>query len=166
MFCLECGCDMVESSDSITEEYRGEKLTVYNIEHYVCPQCGEYAVGAKNAKELAHELVNAYAEAQGLLTPDQVAAIRQKTELSQGDFQKMLGVSGVTVSRWETGRAQQSKLADNLLRAIDLFPCVAHELMQRAEVGQYAKPLGESTCVYRQYEDKRIPKVTFAGDEA
>ncbi len=64
MFCLECGCDMVESIDLITEEYRGERLTVYDIEHCVCPQCGEYAVGAKAAKELARELVNAYEEMQ------------------------------------------------------------------------------------------------------
>ena len=166
MFCLECGCDMLTSIEPITEDYRGEKLTVYGIEHYVCPQCGEYAVEAKSAKELAHKLVCAYAEMQGLLTPDQIAAIRHKTELNQGDFQKMLGVSGVTVSRWETGKAQQSKMADNFLRVIDQFPCAARELMQRAEVGHFAKPLGESTCVYRQHEDKRIPKVIFAGDKA
>ena len=78
----------------------------------------------------------------------------------------MIGVNGVTVSRWETGKAQQSKMADNFLRVIDKFGCVTPELMQRAEVGSYAKALGESVCVYRQVEDKRIPKVTFAGDEA
>ena len=165
MFCLECGCDMVLSNDPITEVYRGESIVVEGIEHYVCPKCGEYAVSAESSKKLSHEIVCEYAKTQGLLTPDQIAAVRQKTGLSQSDFQKMIGVTGVTVSRWETGKAQQSKLADNFLRVIDKFGCVAPELMQRAEVGRYAKTLDESVCVFRQFEDKRIPKVTFAGDE-
>lgn len=143
MFCPDCGCDMALSTEPITEEYRGEKIAVDGIEHYVCPECGEYAVGADESKRLARELVRKYAEARGLLTPEQVAAVRRKTGLSQGDFQEILGVSGVTVSRWETGKAQQSKMADNFLRIIDKFGCVAPELMQRAEVGRYARPLGE-----------------------
>ena len=166
MFCPDCGCDMVMSVEPIAEEYRGERITVCGIEHYVCPECGEYAISAGESKRLAHEVVCEYARTQGLLTPDQIAAIRKKTGLNQNDFQKMIGVNGVTVSRWETGKAQQSKMADNFLRVVDKFGCVIPELMQRAGVGSYAKALGESVCVYRRVEDKRIPKVTFAGDEA
>ena len=125
---------MVMSDNPIAEEYRGETITVCGIEHYVCPECGEYAIGAVESKKLAHGIVCEYAKTQGLLTPDQIAAIRKKTGLNQSDFQKMIGVNGVTVSRWETGKAQQSKMADNFLRVIDKFGCVTSELMQRAEL--------------------------------
>ena len=139
MFCPDCGCDMIMSTEPITEEYKGERIAVSGIEHHLCPGCGEYAIEAKGAKILAHEIVCEYAKMKGLLTPDQVASVRKKTGLNQSDFQKMIGVTGVTVSRWETGKSQQSKLADNFLRIIDKFEFVVPELMQRAEVGRYAK---------------------------
>lgn len=139
MFCPDCGCDMHLSVAPIKEEFKGETFAIDGIEHHVCPECGEYAVGAKESKKLAHRIACAYAESQGLLTPDEIAAVRQKTGLSQVDFQKMLGVNGVTVSRWETGKAQQSRMADNFLRVIDKFDTVVPELMQRAGVGQYSQ---------------------------
>lgn len=138
MICPDCACDMVISTEAIVEEYKGEKISVDGIEHYICPECGEYAIGAKASKKLTRELTSEYARRQGLLTPDQIIAIRKKLKLNQGDFQKMLGVSGVTVSRWETGVAQQSKSADLLMREADLHACVALDLMKRAKVGASA----------------------------
>lgn len=163
MFCLECGCDMAPSTDPITEVYRGESIVAEGIEHYVCPKCGEYSISAEGSKKLSRALVNAFAERQGLLTPDQIVALRKKCNLNQADFQKALGVTGVTASRWETGRTQQTKPVDNLMRMMDKHPCVALDLMQRAEVGEYGRVIENSTCVFRNMERTPQPKLTFTG---
>ena len=164
MFCLECGCDMVLSTDPITEVYRGESIVVEGIEHFACPNCGEYSVSAEESKKLSRALANVFAERQGLLAPDQIVALRKKYNLNQSDFQKVLGVTGVTTSRWETGRTQQTKPVDNLMRMMDKHPCVAFDLMQRAEVGEYGRVIESSTCVFRNTERTPQPKLTFTGD--
>lgn len=137
MFCLDCGCDLIESSEPIIEEYKGERFSIDGIAHLLCPQCGEYVLDSAGSKALSSALVSKYAELQGLLTPEEIAKIRGDLKLTQEDFQRAIGVTGVTVSRWETGKAQQSKVADNLLRGIRDYPCFAQNLMERAEVGSY-----------------------------
>lgn len=155
---------MVLSSDPIMEVYRGESIVVEGIEHYACPKCGEYSVSAAESKKLSRELVNKYAERQGLFTPDQIVALRKKYSLNQSDFQKALGVTGVTTSRWETGKSQQTKPVDNLMRMMDKYPCVAFDLMQRAEVGEYGRVIESSSCVFRKTGSAPQPKLTFTGD--
>ena len=42
MRCMECGKEMQFTTAPMTEIYRGEKITVKGIEHYVC-ECGNEA---------------------------------------------------------------------------------------------------------------------------
>jgi putative transcriptional regulator len=55
-----------------------------------------------------------------------VAAIRLKTNLTQGDFAKLLGTSIGTVTKWERGERQPSGAAATLLRVIEYDPTVIH----------------------------------------
>lgn len=45
------------------------------------------------------------------MSGDEVKAVRRRLELSQRDFAKRLGVSFVTVARWETDQVRPSPLA-------------------------------------------------------
>lgn len=54
--------------------------------------------------------------------------------LTQEQFQKLLGVGETSVSRWETGRIPQLKLADDLMRAIECIPRVTEMLAEKSEV--------------------------------
>lgn len=161
MFCLECGSDMVASRDAITECYRGESFTVEGIEHLVCPRCGEYSLTADASRELSRSIAGQYAELHGLLRPDEILALRGKLGLSQAEFQRMLGVTGVAASRWETGRCQQSKSVDLLMRLARDHECVARDLMEKAEVGGKRFASKGSSCTFSARMAGRTPLVSF-----
>ena len=55
MRCMECGKEMQFTTAPMTETYRGEKITVKGIEHYVC-ECGNDEMTATEATKLAHAL--------------------------------------------------------------------------------------------------------------
>ena len=135
MLCLDCGCELVESQEPLVEEYRGETFSIEGIPHFKCPNCGEYMVNANNAKTLSKALASQYAESHDLLTPDQIVSLRKTLGLNQSEFQKMLGVTGVTVCRWETGRIPQTRVVDNLMRVLAKYPHVANDLIEWANNG-------------------------------
>lgn len=71
MRCMECGREMQFTSAPMTETYRGEKITVEGIEHYIC-ECGNDEMTAVEATKLAHALAAQYAKAHELLTPSEI----------------------------------------------------------------------------------------------
>lgn len=89
-----------------------------------CRACGE--------KIIAHELDRAIDDEarrrQGLLTPDEIKAIRGRAGLSQVEIAQLSGVGEKTYTRWETGKSIQNKSNDNLIRLIDQDPGVLARL--------------------------------------
>jgi transcriptional regulator with XRE-family HTH domain len=69
-----------------------------------------------------------------LLRPTEIKALRETLELSQAEFEKLLGVGMKTVVRWEKGTVFQNQATDALLRAIREVDGVAEFLSQRAGV--------------------------------
>tara|TARA_R110000868_G_scaffold296290_2_gene556516 strand:- start:116 stop:310 length:195 start_codon:yes stop_codon:yes gene_type:complete len=53
------------------------------------------------------------------MKPEYIRAMRVRCELSQQEFATALGVTTVSISRWELGKAEPSKLALQKLRAFD-----------------------------------------------
>lgn len=135
MFCPECGYkELVETNSPMTEEFKGEQITVEGITRFECPQCGEYVIYADEADRLDDLLYDEYRKRAGLLSPSEIKAIRKKYGWTQVEFEKILGVTSPTVSRWESSRVIQTKVADNLMRAIKQDENFAEELAQRARV--------------------------------
>lgn len=58
----------------------------------------------------------------GLLTPAEIRAGREKLGLNQQELQRLLGLGGNSLSRWESGRIYQSRSMDTLLRLIFNVP--------------------------------------------
>jgi putative zinc finger/helix-turn-helix YgiT family protein len=58
----------------------------------------------------------------GLLTPDEIRAGRETLGLNQQELQRLLGLGGNSLSRWESGRVYQSRSMDSLLRVIFNVP--------------------------------------------
>ena len=121
MRCMECGKEMQFTTAPMTEIYRGEKITVKGIEHYIC-ECGNDEMTAAEATKLAHALASQYAKAHGLLSPSDIKDLRSDLGLTQREFESLLGVSKPTASRWENGASQQSITANNLLKLIRDVP--------------------------------------------
>jgi putative zinc finger/helix-turn-helix YgiT family protein len=60
----------------------------------------------------------------GLLTPAEIRAGREKLGLNQQELQRLLGLGGNSLSRWENGRVYQSRSMDVLLRIVFNVPAV------------------------------------------
>ncbi len=137
MLCAECGSEMRRCTDPIKETFRGEEIMVTGIEHYLCDSCGEILFGSNEGKDFDAEILRQYALRENLLTPQEIKTIRKRNGLNQQDFEKVLGVSSPSISRWETGRVLQSKPLDLLMRAYDKEPMLLKERMK--EKGIYSK---------------------------
>ena len=64
------------------------------------------------------------------VTPNQVAAARQKTGLSQAQFAQVLHISSRTLQEWEQGRRQPSGAAQALIRIAMRHPEVIAEALE------------------------------------
>ena len=116
MFCPMCEAERPYRRETRREEYavRGEKIAL-DVPRLICLTCGEGAVDdAFGDPTLA--VYAEYRRRHGLLSPDQVRAIREKYGLSQAAFAALLGTSPATLARYEGG-SLQDKAYDHLLRA-------------------------------------------------
>ena len=120
-------------------------MTVSGVGHWVCDECGETEFSARDLREADIAIDAEYRRVNGLLAPAQIRTIRKNLGLGQKAFEAMLGVSSPTASRWETGAAVQSKMADNLIRLIGDHTCAAQDLMERAEIGKNT-PMTAPSC--------------------
>lgn len=122
------------TSDPMTEVFKGRKFTVYGIERYVCDTCGNSEMSVQSAEKLSKNLAQQYAHAHGLLSPEEIKLARKSMGLTQKEFEKLIGVSSPTASRWESGAMQQSKPVDNLIRLLVKYPRAMQDAMERAEI--------------------------------
>lgn len=134
MFCAECGHDMRLTSEPMRETFRGEEFVVDGIERYVCDECGEYSISPEMADRLTERLAREYAMRHGLLAPDEIRDVRKALGLRQSEFERVLGVSTPSASRWETGATRQSKPVDLLIRVARDVPGAAKYLSDMAGV--------------------------------
>lgn len=128
MKCVECGHELRLTREPLTETYRGEAFTVDGIERLAYDGCGEYEIDATEADRLSEAITEAYAKRHGLLTPAEIKGIRKTFEMTQAQFEKLLGVAKPTVSRWENGASQPTATACQLMRAIRDCPSVLPSL--------------------------------------
>lgn len=65
-------------------------------------------------------------------TPSRIQAVREKTQLSQAQFARLLNVSVKTLQNWEQARREPTGPAKALLRIVEKEPAVAlRALMHR-----------------------------------
>jgi putative zinc finger/helix-turn-helix YgiT family protein len=129
-FCPNCeeyrGTKIVERRE--TYDVRGRKITV-TVEDEVCKACGEGIGSDEHDQKVLDTLHAEYRRQVGMLTPEQIMAIRRRYRLSQRSFAALLGMSEATINRYENG-ALQEHTHDNLIRACENAEYV-HDLLQR-----------------------------------
>ena len=80
LLCPECW-EEVDATDEIrhhVEQVRGVTVEA-DIEHYVCPKCGESIGWAPIVDKGLHKLYHAYQEKMGLMLPEEIVALRKNT---------------------------------------------------------------------------------------
>ena len=140
MMCSKCGIDLVETSEPIDTVFRKEALTVNEIPHYVCPECGEIEIPADELGRYTEKLKQAYREQTDMLLPEEIRALRTHYGLRQSEFEQVIGVSFPTCSRWESGTSIPSLPANKLMQEAIENPPTMRRLMKRAGISPRRRP--------------------------
>ena len=136
--CAACGGAVEVSTDAVATELRGVTMHIDGVEHGRCMACGELYLTLEAATAVQIEAARRLRRERGLLTPDEIRALRATLGLSQAGFERLLGTGPKTVVRWEKGTVFQSATADRLMRLLAARPELA-ALLERDEGGREAE---------------------------
>lgn len=134
MSCPLCGKthELEERKRSVAITLKGEEIT-YEERFYFCTNAAEdeneFETGAMTNANLLNAR-NAYRIKKGLLTSDEIVAIRESYGLSQVDLAKLLGWGEATISRYES-KAIQDEAYDTMLRLVKDNPLQALEFLKK-----------------------------------
>jgi putative zinc finger/helix-turn-helix YgiT family protein len=84
------------------------------------------------ARRLGEDAIAIYRKRHGLLSTDEIRAIRKRFALTQADLARLLRLGANTVSRWESARNVQTAAMDMLLRLIRDLPGSIEYLREHA----------------------------------
>lgn len=136
---VHMNCPLCDKTHEVEERKRitsitmkGEEVT-YEERFYFCANAeedeNEFETGTMTNKNLLNAR-NAYRVKKGLLTSDEIIAIRESYGLSQVDLARLLGWGEATISRYES-KAIQDEAYDTMLRLIKDNPLQALEFLKK-----------------------------------
>ena len=113
-FCDTCGEFVCSSIQNTTETFhvRGIDITITSPAR-ICENCGEIVFDEGLDDEKLKLVYRAYREQKGLLQPEEIRAIRERKNLTQEEFSKVLGFN---VARYENGSLQSEEEDKRLVR--------------------------------------------------
>lgn len=130
--CPSCGTPMVEKRATLRLPVNGEEVPVPCAAHLRCPTCGEVLLRYQDSKRLGEDAIAIYRKKHGLLSADDIRALRERFDLTQADLARLLRLGANSISRWESGRNVQSAAMDLLLRLLRDLPGSIDYLRSRA----------------------------------
>lgn len=120
--CPACGTTMAEKRGTLRLPVNGEEIAVPSAVHLACPDCGEIVLRYRDSRRLGEDAAAIYRKKHGLLSAEEIRALRERLALTQADLARLLRLGANTVSRWESGRNVQTAAMDILLRLIRDLP--------------------------------------------
>jgi putative zinc finger/helix-turn-helix YgiT family protein len=120
--CPRCGATMVERRSSLKVPVNGEEVSVSSALHRRCPNCDEVVLRFSDARRLQGDAIAVYRKKHGLLSADEIRALRERFGLTQGELARLLHLGANTISRWESGRNVQTEAMEMLLRLLRDLP--------------------------------------------
>ena len=134
MMCAQCGKQgLTFRRRPHVLKYKGSTLEIENYGAFACPTCGEEYLDDVLIMETEPQIRNWQRQVDGLLTTDEIKAIRKKIGVSQTEFSRILGGGPKSFAKYETGVVNQSEAMDQLLRLIRDVPGVWGNLKRQAE---------------------------------
>lgn len=113
---------MKEARGRLSQLVNGEEVVVSSASHLRCPKCREIVLRFTDAKRLQEDAIARYRQRHGLLSADEIRAMRSQFGLTQAGLAHLLRLGVNTVSRWESGRNVQTASLDVLLRLLRDVP--------------------------------------------
>ena len=113
-FCSTCGDFTSSSIQNTTETFhvQGIDITITSPAR-ICENCGEIILDEVLDDEKLKLVYRSYRESKGMLQPEEIRAIRERKNLTQGEFSKVLGFN---VARYENGSLQSEEEDKRLVR--------------------------------------------------
>jgi putative zinc finger/helix-turn-helix YgiT family protein len=120
--CPSCGTMMIERRASLRYPVNGERVAVPLVTHLRCPKCAQKMFRYDDAKQFHRDAIAIYRKKYGLLSADELRALREQLGLTQAELARLLHLGANTISRWEAGRNVQTEAMEMLLRIIRDVP--------------------------------------------
>lgn len=130
--CPRCGTTMVDRRSVLKMPVNGEDVSVPSAPHLRCPKCDEIVLRFPDARRLQEDAIAVYRKKHGLLSANEIRAIRERFGLTQNELARLLHLGANTISRWESGRNVQTEAMEMLLRLLRDLPGSLDYLRQHA----------------------------------
>jgi HTH-type transcriptional regulator / antitoxin MqsA len=116
--CPICGEGHVTSCvDKVEHEYKGQKAML-PLHYQVCDVCTSDFAGMEESRLNKRAVMAFRKSVDGLLTGDEIRALRDKYKLTQGQAAKLFGGGPVAFSKYENDDVAHSEAMDTLLRLV------------------------------------------------
>ena len=143
--CAICGEGHVTAQTrAVDTEYKGTKALL-PMHYQLCDTCTSDYAGMAESK-LNKRIVMAFRkQVEGLLTGDEITALRKQYQLTQAQAAKLFGGGPVAFSKYENDDVAQSEAMDTLLRLIRRSPAAFWALVEekglQADFTQQREPV-------------------------
>ena len=143
--CAICGEGHVTAQTRAVEtEYKGTKALL-PMHYQLCDTCTSDYAGMAESK-LNKRIVMAFRkQVDGLLTGDEITALRKQYQVTQAQAAKLFGGGPVAFSKYENDDVAQSEAMDTLLRLVRRSPAAFWALVEekglQAEIAKPQAPL-------------------------
>lgn len=116
--CPLCGEGHVTPrTENTVTEYRGQRGTVA-LQYAECDACGSEVVGDADSRANKRAVLRFRKSVDGLLTGDEIRAVRAKYKINQAQAAKLFGGGPVAFSKYENDDVAHSEAMDGLLRLV------------------------------------------------
>ena len=105
-----------------TYRYKGHKFSLSDTEYSVCRECEFDVVLPQQKRRNEARVRDEHRRIDGLLTGQQIKAIRERLGLSQAKAAQLMGGGANAFSKYERGEVTQSVAMNQLLRVLDAVP--------------------------------------------
>lgn len=114
--CMECGETAVAERIVPFVVERGEKTATIMDRLMVCGSCGFDVYRGNQATEHERAVADAVRKLDGLLSPDDLRAFRERSGRGPEGMDEMLSLRPGTWARWERGRVPHDPATDAFIR--------------------------------------------------
>lgn len=164
-----CACCMEEHevrtvlvNEQLT--FKGIKID-YEACYQYCDNADELFMNEQQMQENDIRLKDEYRRHEGLLTSDDICAVRAKYGISQNDLCVLLGWGGKTITRYESHQVQD-RAHDTILKKIDKDPewfiSLLHEAKDQLSPDAYRKYLNRATALFEADDDQYLRRAIEA----
>ena len=156
------GCDMV------AREYRGQ-TKLLPLYYTTCDTCTSESAGLEESRANKRAVLAFRKEVDGLLTGNEIRALRDKFNITQGQAAKLFGGGPVAFSKYENDDVAHSESMDTLLRLVRRSEAAFWELVDEKgmtsefALGKFVEKIVESTTTLTATNDNVFYLTHFRG---